>query len=83
MFRLVLIIGMLGFAASAMVAIETAVHAILQAPDIFHQTEVLVKGKATHVQMKTSRRGNPYTLFSLTDPGTQPKLGCSVAATSR
>lgn len=74
MFRIVIIIGMLGLASSAIAAIETAVHAILQDPDSFNQSEVLVEGKATHVQMKASRQGNPYTLFSLTDPGTHAQI---------
>jgi len=75
MFRLVLIlIGVLGLATSAAATIETTVSAIAQDQDKFHEVEVLVKGKATQVQLKTSRRGNPYTLFSLIDPATRAQV---------
>ena len=55
-------------------ATETTVTEIAQNPDKFHQAEVVVSGRAIGIQLKTSRRGNPYTLFSLTDASTGTKV---------
>jgi hypothetical protein len=68
------LVGALSIDASALAATETTVTAITKDPDKFHEVEVLVHGKAIRVQLKTSRRGNPYTLFSLTDPTTQAQV---------
>jgi len=40
---------------------------ILSDPDKYHLKTVLVKGEVLAVKHKVSRRGNPYTIFALSD----------------
>jgi len=59
---LVLIIPVLCFAQ-----IKTTISEIASNPDKFHGKVVEVEGKVMFVKFKTSKRGNPYTVFELTD----------------
>lgn len=40
---------------------------ILSDPDKYHLKTVLVKGEVLDVKHKVSKRGNPYTVFALSD----------------
>ena len=40
---------------------------ILSDPDKYHLKTVLVKGEVLDVKHKVSKRGNPYTIFALSD----------------
>jgi hypothetical protein len=49
-------------------AAEVTVASLLAAPDRYDQQEVTLTGTAQAVKPTTSRRGNPYTTFQLSDP---------------
>lgn len=46
---------------------EIAIKTILTQPEQFNQQEVTVRGQATDIKASVSRRGKPYTTFSITD----------------
>lgn len=50
-------------------AIKTTVGDILTNPDKYDGKMVQVEGKVASPNFKTSKRGNPYTTFKLTDAG--------------
>jgi len=47
--------------------IKITISEIASNPDKFHGKVVEVEGKVMFVKFKTSKRGNPYTVFELTD----------------
>jgi hypothetical protein len=48
-------------------AIKTSVSEILNNPDRYDGKMVQVEGKISSLKFKTSKRGNPYTTFSIRD----------------
>jgi DNA polymerase III alpha subunit (gram-positive type) len=50
-------------------AIKTTVKNILANPDKYDEKIVQVQGKVVSPKFKTSKKGNPYTTFKLTDEG--------------
>lgn len=55
------------FSALVTHAAETTVKAILENPSQYDGQEVTVRGIASNVKPTTSRRGNDYTTFQVTD----------------
>ena len=50
-------------------AVKTTVATILANPDQYDGKMVEVAGQSTAIKSKTSRKGNPYTTFKVTDNG--------------
>ena len=71
----------LAFVVSVAVALSVAsaargitVGEIAQSPASFDQKTVTVTGAAEEINSRTSRRGNPYTTFKLSDQGETVKV---------
>jgi DNA polymerase III alpha subunit len=61
-----LLITVLSFYNCTNVQVVT-ISEILSDPDKYHLKTVLVKGEVLDVKHKVSKRGNPYTIFALSD----------------
>src|SRR5439155_21423678 len=67
--RMLALIGVLALASPARWASAATVAEIAKNPAAFDQKTVTVTGTAAQVSSRTSRRGNPYTTFRLSDQG--------------
>jgi len=65
-FFIFLLITILSFYSCTDAQVVT-ISEILNDPDKYHLKTVLVKGEVLDVKHKVSKRGNPYTIFALSD----------------
>jgi len=65
-FFILLLTTVLTFYVYANAQVQT-VSEILNYPDKYHLKTVLVKGEVLDAKHKVSKRGNPYTVFALSD----------------
>src|SRR5437867_2113673 len=72
--RTVALICVLALAGPARWASAATVVEIAKNPAAFDQKTVTVTGTAAQVSSRTSRRGNPYTTFKLSDQGETVKV---------
>src|SRR5205809_5187810 len=72
--RRLALICVLALAGPARWAGAAAVVEIAKNPAAFDQKTVTVTGTAAQVSSRTSRRGNPYTTFKLSDQGETVKV---------
>jgi len=63
---ILILITVLSFYSCANAQVVT-ISEILSNPDKYHLKTVLVKGEVLDVKHKVSKRGNPYTIFALSD----------------
>jgi len=72
--RTLALICALALASSAQWASAATVAEIAKNPAAFDQKTVTVTGTAEEISSRTSRRGNPYTTFRLSDQGEAVKV---------
>src|SRR5437867_3234358 len=72
--RMLALICVLALASSARWASAATVAEIAKNPAAFDQKTVTASGTAEEISSRTSRRGNPYTTFRLSDQGEAVKV---------